>query len=171
MPWQAAMRSFACAQDDRRGNAIAAKVPDLHLRFLEVLLVTPTNVCFDIPCQRDPPMSKSLAFATASHSARHAAASPCDVPRGIAVGRELSAILLSHPTGPLLCRPAKVTTGNAGNTDNLIFLRIDPPHPQKGSGKWGNPLRCRFYRCFCSAVAGCLPLAEPSVTGLGESIP
>jgi len=35
---------------------------------------------------------------------------------------------------------------------------LQSPRLQKGSGKCGNPLRCRFYRCLCSAVAGCLRL-------------
>jgi hypothetical protein len=52
-------------------------------------------------------MSKSLALETASHRARHTAALPCDVPRRTAVGRGLSAILLSHPAGPRPRSPAK----------------------------------------------------------------
>jgi hypothetical protein len=56
-------------------------------------------------------MPKSLAFATVSNPARHAAASLCDVPRRVPVGRHLSGILPSHPKGAL--------------------------HPQKGSGNSG----------------------------------
>jgi hypothetical protein len=121
----------------RRMGRTAAKRPKSCLLFLNVIPDNRLSLCCDAPCQRDPPMSKSLAFATASHPARHAAASLGDVSRGIAVGRGLSGVLLSHRRGAL-----------------------HPRRPQKGSGKCGNPLRCRFDRCFCGAVPGCLRLAE-----------
>jgi len=163
-----------CAQDDRSRFLPRRSVARLACRgrpgkfyfhLSEVILDNQPSVCFDAPSSRDPPMSKSLAFATASHPARHAAASPCDVPRGIAVGYQPPAILLSHPTGPLPPSPRKATTGNVGNVANLIFLRHPRAHRQKGSGKCGNSLRCRFYRCFCGAVAGRLPLAETFCNG------
>ena len=105
-------------------------------------------------------MQNSLAFGTAPHPARHAATLACDAGRRVMTSADLSGALLSHPGGALPRSLRKVTTGNPGNAANLIFLRIRAPHRQKGSGKCGNPLRCRFYRCFCRAVAGCLPLAE-----------
>jgi hypothetical protein len=116
----------------RRMERMAAKRPKSCLLFLNVIPDNRLSMCCDAPCQRDPPMSKSFAFATASHSARHAAASPCDVLRRIAVCCGLPGVLPSHPTGPLPRSPGKTTTGNPGNVANPIFLRYPSATPSKG---------------------------------------
>jgi hypothetical protein len=118
--------SLACAVG-RDGNPAQS-----YLRLRKVLLAIPRNMWSSAPCQRDSPMSKSLAFTTASHPARHAAASPCAVLRRIAVCCGLPGVLLSHPTGPLPRSSGKATTGNVGNAANLIFLRHPPATPSKG---------------------------------------
>ena len=103
-------------------------------------------------------LQDTLAFGTAPHPARHSATLACDAGRRVMTSADLSGL-------------RKVTGGNGGNGANLIFFRDRPRHAvkwgsgqngsgQKGSAKCGNPLRCRFYRCFFSAVAGYLPLAE-----------
>jgi hypothetical protein len=56
--------------------------------------------------------------------------------------------------------PAKRLPETPETSLTRFSCAIHPPHPQKGSGKCGNPLRCRFDRCFCRAVPGCLRLAE-----------
>src|SRR6266446_844858 len=67
---------------------------------------------------------------------------------------------------PLEGRTSMHTSTARTENDRRKRRKPDNPAPaassrlKKGSGKCGNPLRCRFYRCFCGAVPGSLRLAE-----------
>jgi hypothetical protein len=124
----------------RRTGRTAAKHPQFYSPILKKIPHHRLSMCCDAPCQRDPPMSKSLALSTASHPARHAAASPCDVPRRTAVGRGLPGVLLSHPDPATPAQPPQSDGRKRRKRRKPDFLapRI-PPRRQTGSENSGTP--------------------------------
>ena len=100
-----------------------------------------------------------------------------------------SAIALGRCTRPRVPRQATghwpVACGNCGNSKNsgsgeaapgleigislAEIAEIPTRRAGRGSGNSGNPLGCRYRRCFSNAVAGTVGLAESAETPSGDS--